>query len=311
MFLRRFTDFVLQSRVQAMATAFVIAFMPIIGSIGILIAALVTLRKGIIEGALVTLAATLPYLISYFTWAPGADQAQTELMMLSMIVISNLLTWVLAIVLLRVSNWSFTLELAALIGILAITMIHLFYPDIQNWWGKQLTTYFANLANVVDKASSQSGVPVSVTDIQQQTIAAGKLYATGFVTVSVLFNALLQLVVARWWQAAMFNPGGLRKELYQIRLGHIAGLIFVVGIVAAYIGNDMALDMMPVLYTIFFVAGLSLFHSLAASTKKGWMWLLLIYAGIIWLFPLSIIVVSIIALFDTGIDFRKRFNFKR
>ena len=89
MFLRRFTDFVLQNRLQAMATAFITAFIPVIGSISILIAALVTLRKGAYEGALVAVAATLPYIISYFTAIPAADQVQMAVAMLAILIVSN------------------------------------------------------------------------------------------------------------------------------------------------------------------------------------------------------------------------------
>lgn len=306
MLLKRFTDFVLQSRVQAMATAFVIAFIPIIGSISILIAALVTLRKGALEGALVVIAATLPYVIGYFTSPPAAEQFFMAVGMLGVIIISNILTWVFAIVLRRFSNWSFTIEFAALLGVLAIGIVHIIFPDIQSWWETQLTSYFTKAVEAADAATNKAP---TLTVIQAQAVAAAKQFATGFIVVSVLFNALLQLLIARWWQAVMFNPGGLRQELYQIRLSYVAGLIFAAALIAAYLGNAFALDAMPVLFAAFFVSGLSLLHTLFSHIKTGWIWLILIYAGIIWLFPLSIVIIAIMALMDTGLDFRKRFQF--
>lgn len=309
MFLRRFTDFVLQSRVQAMATAFIIAFIPLIGSISILIAALVTLRKGILEGAFVTVAATLPYVIGYYVSAPPTDQAIMMFGMIGVIIASNVLTWLFAVVLRQFSNWNFTFELAALLGVLAIGIVHLVYPDIQNWWAAQLTAYFAKTADTVGKfspgVSGQAAIP---SDVQMQAVATMKQLATGFIVVSILFNAMLQLLIARWWQAVMFNPGGLRKELYQIRLSHIAGAVFVIGFALAYLGSDLAIDMMPVIFAVFFAAGLSVIHKMISLTKNGWIWLFLIYLGIIWLFPVSIAIVAMVALLDTGIDIRKRFN---
>lgn len=306
MFLRRFTDFVMQNRLQAIATAFITAFIPVIGSISILIAALVTLRKGAFEGALVALAATLPYIISYFVAVPAADQAQMAFAMLAILMVSNVLTWLFAVTLRQFNNWNLTLELGALIGIIAVAVVHLFYPDIQAWWVAQLKIYFAKAANSVGNLDLES--PPKLDEVQLRTINAMRHYATGFVTVSILFNALIQLLMARWWQAVIFNPGGLRKELYQIHFGRIAGTFFVAGLALSFAGNEFALDAMPVLYAIFFIAGLSLLHQFVAMTKNGWLWLIVIYSGIVWLFPISIVLIAIIALLDAGLDFRKRFN---
>lgn len=307
MFLSRMTDFILQSRVQAMAAAFLLAFIPLIGMISILIAALVTLRKGVVEGALVTFAATLPYLISYYASSIPAEQVQMVGMMLGVIVLGNILTWVFAAVLRQFSNWSFTLELAALLGVLAVGIVHLVCPDVQGWWSTQLTAYFAKTAQKVGElSSSDNALPA---EMQQQVVAAMKQYATGVVVATLLLNSLLLVVVARWWQAAVFNPGGLRKELYNIRLSHITGITLALILILAYLGNEFALDVIPILCAVFFVAGLSLLHSAVQSAKNGWLWLVLIYAGIVVLFPMSFFMVSMIALFDTGMDFRKRFNF--
>jgi hypothetical protein len=308
MFLRRFTDFVLQNRVQGMATAFVIAFIPVIGSISILIAALTTLRKGAKEGALILVAATLPYIIGYYTSSSPSEQAALAVGMLAIVIVSNILTCFFAVILRQFSNWNFTLELAAALGVVAIGAVHVLYPDIQSWWASQLSYYFAKTAETVGKIPAiDPQAAASDAQIRAQAIAVAKHFATGFVAVSVLFNALLQLLIARWWQAVMFNPGGLRKELYHIRLGHVAGLVFVVGFILAYLGVDFAMDAMPVVYAVFFAAGLSLVHSLISLTKVGWLWLVLIYMGIIWLFPVSLVIIAFIALLDTGFDFRKRF----
>lgn len=220
-----------------------------------------------------------------------------------------MLTWFFAIVLRKFNNWSFTLELAALLGVLVVGIIHIIYPDIQHWWSVQLNAYFAKTTEVVGKLKGEAAA--TNVEHQAQAVAAAKYFATGLITVSIMFNVLLQLLVARWWQAVMFNPGGLRKELLQIRLGHITALVFAIEIILSYAGNDFALDTLPILYGAFFGAGLSLIHSLTELTKYPVLWLVLFYGVLVWLFPLSIIIIGIIALFDTGFDFRKRFIEKR
>lgn len=308
MVLRRFTDFILHSRIQAMSAVFVIAFIPIIGTISIIIAAFVTLRKGALEGAVILLSALVPYFISFLAWPPPPAQANVALGMLGIIVASYVLTWLFAIVLRRFSSWNFALELAALLGVLIIGLVHVVFPGIQDWWGQQLTTYFVKSIDTLGKIKNGLETHPTLNDVQIQAISVAKRYATGFIMVSILFNALLQLLIARWWQAAMFNPGGLRKELHQIRLSHITAVIFVVGLLLSYYQVDFAQDAIPVLYMVFSVAALSLLHCVVKSSKIGWVWLVAVYSGIIWLFPLSIILLSMIGLLDTAVDFRKRFK---
>jgi hypothetical protein len=306
MLLRRFTDFILQGRFQAIGLAFALAFVPIIMGISVLIAVLVTLRKGIYEGAWVMLAATIPSWIGVFAM-PSSESAAGIMAFASVALIttSNFSTWVFAGLLRRYGNWSFLLELSIVLAILAVWIAHLLYPDIQNWWVTQLNAY---LSKTVSSMSGLQDEAVALNDMQMQLVSHVKEYATGFAVVSVLFNALLQVVLGRWWQAIIFNPGGLRLELRQIRLNHIAGVLFVVGFVLAFIGNKTVLDMMPVFFAIFAIAGLSLAHSLASLTKLAWLWLVIIYVGIVLAFQPSVAVLAVMAFLDTWLDFRKRFR---
>src|SRR5215208_4009916 len=110
MWLQRFTHYLLRNRFQALALTFAIAFIPVIGTISIFIAALMTLVKGIWEGALFTLMATLPYLIGFYF-----SDHQTSLFLLSwtaisVAVLSNILTWVFAVLIYRKTSWSVLLQ---------------------------------------------------------------------------------------------------------------------------------------------------------------------------------------------------------
>ena len=131
-------------------------------------------------------------------------------------------------------------------------------------------------------------------------------------------NALLQLLT-RWWQALMFNPEGLRAELHSIRLSYVAGAIFVIAMVLAYFRNEIALDTMPIFYLVFFAAAWSLLHYWAATMKSPLFWLVLAYFMLAllfvldivnltatWFFQCVIVMVSVVALLDIGLDFRKR-----
>jgi hypothetical protein len=111
----------------------------------------------------------------------------------------------------------------------------------------------------------------------------------------------------------MFNPGELRKELLRVRLSYMAGVLFLICYPLASLGNEIAIDIMPVMYLVFGVAGLSVTHCLL-TTKAKWYWVAFLYIGsisIILLIPRGTLVVamifSAIAFLDIVVNFRKRF----
>lgn len=300
--LRRFADYLLRSRLHAVMAAFVLAFIPLIGTVSILIAGLVTLRKGAVEGALILVVSLVPLLLSYMM-TPTNHEVAMIMMVTAIIVASNILTWLLAVILKRYANWSITLEAAAIIGIIIVLIAHGVFPDVQEVWAKKLYSYISHTSFFSDATQN-----VTQEEAEAVWIDIIKKYVIGLATVSILFNALLQLLVARWWQALAFNPGGLQKELHQIRLHRVSGFLFLIAWGFSYSGNGVVLDIMPSFYLIFSVAGLSVIHAVAAKimNDKAWISLLFIYAGVILLFPLSIIFIAALALVDTGMDFRKR-----
>jgi len=306
--LQRFTNYLLRNRWIALVLTFGVTFVPIVGIVGIIYAALVTLRKNLIEGGWLTLAATLPYIISFYL-SGGHEPGSNQLVLwaaMGVAVLSNVLTWVFACMLRKQATWSQILQVAALLGVLFISVVHLAYPNVADWWGEQLTSYYHQATTALTGTIKPEAVNPS--DIQLESINITKQYATGLMTMAILFNAILQLIAARWWQAWVFNPGMLRRELHQIRLSRLAGLLFILSLVLSYLGNSVVLDIMPVLYMLFGAAGLSLIHYMFGLIKSStrWFWIWLLYVTLIFALPTSIIVVALLALFDIWLDVRKR-----
>ena len=307
MWLQRFTYYLLLHRLQTIGLIFLSTFIPIFCVIGILIAALITLRKGIVEGALATIAATLPYLISfYFSGHPHTNVPIGIWAAVGVAVSSNLLTFVFAVMLYRRSSLSFVLQVAALMGVLVISVVHLIYPTVADWWGIQLQTYY-NEAQSVTGLFKINLTPAS-NEARLEAINISKQYATGLMMAAILFNAMFQLMIARWWQSIVFHQGSLRRELVHIHLSRLAGMLFLLALVLSYLGNSVVLDIMPVLYALFGAAGLSLAHYLfgLSQGKATWAWLAALYIAIVFSLPMSMILIAIFALFDIGLDIRKR-----
>lgn len=306
MWLANFTHYLMRHRYQTIALVFLGTFIPIIGMLGILVAALFILMRGVVEGTILAVAATLPYLITFFL---SAHQGETLLLYVwagaGVAVLSNILTWACAIMLHRQASVSVIIQIAALVGVLAISVIHLAFPGVADWWGTQLQTYY-NQANLMTGMIKTSNLPLPA--VQSETIDVTKNYATGIMTAAILFNALFQLAIARWWQAAVFNAISLRKEMCTIRLAPLAGVLFVLSLAFSYMGNCVVLDMMPVLYMLFGMAGLSLMHYLFGlnRSQSAWVWLFIVYFIILFSLPLSLVLIAMLALFDIWLDIRKR-----
>lgn len=308
--LQRFSKYLLMHRWQTIALTFAITFIPVIGIFGILIAAFVTLAKNITEGIYLTLAATLPYLISfYFTKTSEPSISFMLWAAVGVAVFSNLLTLILAIMLRQKTSWSVLLQLTALFGVLVVSVIHLIYPDIATWWGTAIKSYYDQMqatAGLVKTAALPAG-----NEAQGETIAITKQYATGLMVTAILFNAVAQLIVARWWQCIVFSKGSLQKELHRIRLNRLTGFLFLISLFFSYLGNRVVLDIMPILYALFGVAGLSLVHYWFGHMKSqtAWIWLVLLYVVLIISFPMSVALIALLALADVWLDIRKRVKF--
>lgn len=306
MWLRRFTSFLLTHPWQTFGLTFLITFVPIIGIIGILIAALITLSKNITEGLLLTLAAILPYFISFYFSAPPDHTIPLVIWAaVGVAAISNGLTWVFAVMWRRHVSISLILQIAALVGVLVVSIVHLAYPHIVDWWASALQAYYAQAK------SSMTGIlssPTGQAEARSEAINLTKEYATGLMAAAVLFNALIQLIIARWWQATIFNPGSLQRDLHHIRLSQMASVLFLASLILAYFGNVVVVDLMPIVYLLFGAAGLSLVHYFFArlQSPSSWLWLTIFYIIFIFSMPISLIVAALIAFFDIWFDLRKR-----
>ena len=91
----------------------------------------------------------------------------------------------------------------------------------------------------------------------------------------------------------------------------VCGIAFVFAIVGAGFGNSLLFDLALMLGMIYFVAGISLIHDFINTKQISWAGCILIYGAILLVLPLSILIVPLTGLLDTGIDLRKRFNLLR
>ncbi len=291
--MRFLAEFVMRDRMRAVLVALLFTAIPLFGWVADAIVALVTLRKGTREGALVLIWVILPGTVLGLMGYPQV---------LFYGVLGGTVTTYLGAVLLRhYGSWAILLQVGAIVGIIAVVLVHILVPDIAQSWSKGFALYIQSM-------KSQPNFPVQAQDIQKGADFLVKI-ATGLQVAVLLLGNLFSLLVARWAQALLYHPDGLRQELYNIRLGVVAVAVLGLIVLGSMGGVAAAIDSLPVILLIFVVAGLSLVHAFFAAINQK-LWLVVFYGLLVVLFPYMIGLLVILALLDSWWNLRRRFHSK-
>lgn len=314
--LKRFTEYLLTHRVLVLASIVLVSLIKQIGALisytfGTVYAGFVTLQKGAGEGALFMTAATLPMVVLLAITANNPETGVSPLLtwvVLAATVACSFAVWGFSVLLLRQMTWSSMLQLAALIGVLVVSVIHLAYPDVADWWLDKLTYLVkAHLKSTSVMMGAMKDSAILLSENQNSVIGVFKNFMSGLIVAMILMQSMLTVVVARWWQAVVYAPGMLRRELHHIRLSPLAGALFIVGQVLAMSDSSVMLDALPIIYLLFVCAGLSVIHyffGLMVSPTRIF-WIALIYVLLLYV-PVFGKLVSLIGLLDIWLDLRRR-----
>ena len=282
--MRVVAEYVMRGRSQALWVSVLGASTLMFSWISAAVLALVTLRRGPGEGT---------YLLAWAVLPAGLLLAILgEMGPLGMITG----TTALAVVLRWTTSWPITLVSASLVG--ACTGLGLLVLGAN--YLAQFAAVFAELFANVEARLSSGGQQVQLQAPGIDTIA-GML---GFMNAAC---CVLCLLLARWWQAVLYNPGGFRREFHSLRFDPRVsiGLVLLMLLISTY-----GLQYRPwaVLFALpLSVAGFGFIHARAAHRKQGKAWLTIFY--ILWLVldPVKLIVIAV-AVADSLLDFRSRWQ---
>lgn len=139
----------------------------------------------------------------------------------------------------------------------------------------------------------------------QLVLQFGPTAIAGMLGAGTGLMAVLSLLLARYWQAALYNPGGFGEEFRALRypVGATAGMV-IAGLVLASFNLQLQTWAMICFIPLTF-AGLALVHGWADARGRGGFWLTGFYIAWLILDPLKLVVVFF-AIADTWFDFRQR-----
>lgn len=283
-----------QATLSVVLFAVLSLFLPLVGLLSSASIALVTLRKGLAEstrvigGAAVVLCLA-GWMAAGTAWAPLLYGA---LMWLPI--------WLVALLLRGTRQIGWALELASLLGVVGVSMVYLMISDPSAMWEERFRVLLAPLAE------RTGGNELS----QAQSFGAWfSPYLTGVVAAGSVCSIALGLMLARWWQAGLFNPGGFAHEFTHMRLHRITHYLAVICLTLALTGSAAASEyfwnLVIVLVVLFIVLGLSIVHRLFAAKTNKRFWLAGLYVVAL-IVPQTLLPVALLGVTDAWMDWRDR-----
>jgi hypothetical protein len=267
---------------QAIILACISMLIPMMFWFSAAVVALVTLRKGFNQGAVVFFWTILPAMVWLFgVQDPGA-----------LIVLA--LSFLMANILRITTSWQTTLVSGALVSLILGWLSPYIMPDLIEVLMDLADEFFKELAKQSDQKYGGQ-----MQDGFQSLLIAG--FASSFYGI-----AIGSVCMARSWQSKLFNPGGWQEEFYKIRIQpRLLLLVLLLIVITPALGLNTAVVVFTAIILLIF-SGIALVHGLIAKRKMTIQWLIGFYVSIFLLFPTVLMLVAAIAVIDSVIDFRSR-----
>ena len=255
--------------------------------------ALTTLRFGAREGLKIAAIATSFVLVVRLGLGQGIAAS------LTLAAMAWLPAWLLACVLRvrRAQDWS--LMLAALLVVIYAAGLRLAVGDVTVFWRDKLKTLF-------DLLAKDAGAHFTA---EQMEFIAAQTHSWTMIAMFCMLAAVIML--ARWWQAELYNPGGFGAEFRELRMPR--GVTMVAGALAlAYAFGregvlvlDLAGDACVLLVVLFALQGLAVIHFMARVRGLAGAWLTTLYVMLVLVPQVAGPILATTGLADNIVDFRR------
>jgi hypothetical protein len=293
--MRALASYIMRGRLQAISVVAVATVLSLIlaplSYLGAAAAGLVALRVGAREAGLVLAGATL--VAGAISWAGLGSFVPVLGVLFSL--------WLpvvaLALVLRATASQGLTFAIAGAVGILGVLLAHLLIDSPAAAWREMLDT-------VIVPALERSGMQVDPTALDQ---VAGMM--TGLVAAVLVVGLVCSVLLARWWQALLYNPGGFATEFRALRLPRAAGFVAVAAMAASLAGGflgTLGSELATIALAVFLFQGLAVGHAVVAQLEASVGWLVGIYVMLFLFGPPAAMALGTAGVVDVWMDLRAR-----
>ena len=283
--MRGLAEFIMRGRWQALAVAVLGAGSLLFGWVSAAAIALVTLRKGLADGGWLVLWALLPAVLA--AWISG--DSGSVLLLLG--------TFLLAVVL----RFSVSLPLAVIASVAVGVVSGLSLLAFSGAFLAEVVTVFGEVLTQLE-----ASIPVE-NGAQVVLSRPTTLQVAGILAVGNAAVAVLSLLLGRWWQSLLYNPGGFAQEFQTLRLSRTWLLLLLATALLFWRAGPEWVGWSAIAAVPLTAWGFALIHARAKSRGRGRGWLTGVY--LLWLFidPAKFMLIGLV-IADAWIDFRSRWQ---
>lgn len=283
--MRGLAEFIMRGRWQALAVAVLGAGSLLFGWISAAAVALVTLRKGAGAGGWIVMWALLPALLVVRV----SGDSSTVLLLVG--------TFLLALVLRTTVSLAMALVTSVVVGLASGGSLLLLDQEFLS----QLVQMFNEVVSQLEAGLNSRG------DAQVELIRPTPTQVAGMLAAGNGAMSVVSLLLGRYWQAMLYNPGGFGTEFRALRLPPVWTLLLAAATVALWLQGVGYSGWAMVLAVPLVFCGFALAHDWAGRAGKSSSWLAMLY--VLWLvFDPVKGVLLVLVLVDAIINLRDRWR---
>ena len=212
--------------------------------------------------------------------------------------------WCCAMVLRKTESQAMMTMVAGAFGALFVILIYVLVDDVPVWW----QTWFNDLFDLVI-ASNMSGEATDRFERLRADLALIAPMINPLIISFLVIRLITVVLIGRWWQSKLFNPGAFRKEFYDLHLPRVLLYLALLGLALLLLGDATRLmpvrDVLWLLVIMYLFQGIASVHRLVRGRELSSAWLVAMYSFLVILFPHMIVFVACIGMADSWMRSKK------
>jgi hypothetical protein len=287
--MRAIAEFIMRGRVQATLVVVVSAALPLLFWLSAAAGSLVLLRRGLSDALSILAWALLPAIGWWYFGEPRTLLVLLGALGLALLLRANL-------------TWDRVLLCSVALGLVYGLVLGAVFREPIEAMAIELQKL---MPQVLEGVHQQMSVDERA---RLDSLIAPVL--TGLIAALLQVVSLLSLMLGRYWQGLLYNPGGFGREFHALRLPAPLAMLLLGGmLLGPNLGPQMAM-LTPLCSVPLVFAGIALLHGLVAQGRLAKFWLVGMYITLLLFMQLAYPLLVVLAIVDSLFDFRGRFERK-